>query len=126
MVPRPRQQGNEPRFFRSWLKSPTGWARANLVYNTLKAPPTPNTPLELICIYVFHARQRAEYLRTLLLTPSPGTEDAAKAKGELVRSLSAEMFPYQEQVSTQESRNVVEIMERIAAQGPEYVTPLRP
>lgn len=124
MVPGPSQQGDVARFFRTWLRSPTGWARANIVYNTLRAPPTPNTPLELICIYVFHARQRAEYMRTLLTLPASQTEEAAKAREELVHALSAEMFPFQEQTRAREAQDVAALMERIVARGPEVVTPL--
>ena len=97
-----------------------------MVYDTLKTPPAVNSPLELICMYVFHTRQRTQYLQTLLLMPPSATEETSKHRTKLAQTYAAELFPYEKGTQEREAQNVVKIMEEIAARGPQVVTPIKP
>jgi hypothetical protein len=88
------------------------------VYDTLRAPPAPGSPMEMICVYVFNTRQRAQYIQTLLTMPSPQTEDRAKTLRELLQTYSRELFPYHERQEEKQSLSMQEIMERELARGP--------
>ncbi len=50
------------------MSTAEGWAKANIVYDTLAEPPPPNTPLEAICMYIFNQRQLEKITHAKLLS----------------------------------------------------------
>lgn len=69
-------------------------------------------------MYVFNTRQRAEYLRTLLMLPPADSEEHAKAVKETLDAYTAELFPFYQRQETAKSQSIQQVMEREMARGP--------
>jgi len=89
-----------------------------MIYDTMTAPPPANSPMEMVCMYVFNTRQRSEYLRTLLLMNAPETEERAKVAKELLESYTQEIFPFHQRQKDSKSLSIQQVMEREMARGP--------
>ena len=94
-----------------------------MIYDTLKQPPAPGSPLEAVMVYVFNARQRAEYLRTLLTLRTVKTEEQSKAVKELLESYTAELFPFEEKNKWLQSEEIEKVLQREMEKGPLAVVP---
>jgi len=97
------------------MTTSTGWIRANLVYDTLKEPPSPGSPLEAVCAFVFLARQRAEYIKQKVIVQASVTESTKDAAQEIMEDLHAEMFPDAKREKAWQREKAMEIMERHSA-----------
>lgn len=97
------------------MTSSTGWIRANLVYDTLKEPPSPGSPLEAVCAFVFLARQRAEYIKHKAIVQASVTSSTKEAAQEIMEDLHAEMFPDAKREKAWQRERAMEIMERHSA-----------
>lgn len=92
-----------------------------MIYDTMTTPPPANSPIEMVCMYVFNARQRSQYLQTLLTINPPESDERAKTLRDLLESYTQEMFPYHERQKTDKSQTIQQIMEREMARGPSLV-----
>jgi type II secretory pathway component PulL len=72
-------------------------------------------------MYVFNARQRAQYLSVLLTLPAPQSEERAKALRETLQSYAKELFPYHARAVNQDAQQMQAIMERELLKGPTAV-----
>lgn len=106
------------------MTSQIGWARSNILYDTLKEPPTPGSPLEFVTLQVFSLRQSAEYQKYRLVAQSSlsaGTSDAAK---DALKDLFAAMFPHKQQEQENTNKVAMRILENHIRSGPIHVTPV--
>jgi hypothetical protein len=112
------------------VTSPLGWVRANLIYDTLKAPPLVGSPLEVICMFVFSARQRAKYTEMLCSLQPHLTKDNVEAVKKLLDLYEQELFPFKEKKEWQDKKEIANIMEKEMQRGPIVVqgqaSPKRP
>lgn len=92
------------------MTSSTGWFRANFVYDTLKEPPSPGSPLEAVCAFIFMSRQRASFLTSKALIQAAVTEETKDAVQELLDGLHDAMFPYEKQEKACEAEKTEKIM----------------
>lgn len=106
------------------MTSSSGWLRSNVLYDTLTEAPSPGSPLETVCAFVFVQRQKANYLKTKALIQASVTPENKDATQEILDELHKEMFPDVEVKKCQQSEAAKRIMERQLAKGPEVVTPL--
>jgi hypothetical protein len=86
--------------------------------DVLKEAPSPNSPLETICIAVFQRRQRVRYLETLI-SIAANAEDAARQK--LLDDYFAELFPYSKGEKWKTNNNIEERLRREYEKGPMLV-----
>ena len=108
------------------MTSSSGWLRSNILYDTLSEAPSPGSPLEAVCAFVFVHRQKAEFLKYKALVQSTISSDNKEATQELLDSLHNEMFPDVEVRKCQQTETARKIMERQMAKGPELVHALNP
>ena len=97
------------------MTTSTGWIRANLVYDTLREPPSPGSPLEAVCAFVFLARQRADYIKHKVIVQASVSESTKDAAQEMMEDLHAEMFPDSKREKAWQREKAMEIMERHSA-----------
>ena len=94
------------------MTSSTGWFRANLVYDTLTDAPSPGSPLEAVCAFVFMSRQRASFLQTKATLQASVTDESKESVQELLDALHDAMFPYEKQEKKCQAEESRKIMER--------------
>lgn len=104
-----------------WLGTPEGWARANLLFKTLRAPPEYGslresvlTLLQMKLETIEHARFRA--LAQIIIDKEKGV-DAFEEYMKIA-------FPYLEATKKQERRHVIEKLQKEVYKGPIAVTPM--
>jgi hypothetical protein len=94
------------------MTSAEGWFRANFVYDTLSEPPSPGSPLEAVCAFVFMSRQRTSFLTTKAHLQANATPEAEKALQEILEDIHDAMFPYEKQERECQTTTARQIMER--------------
>ncbi len=100
------------------MTSSTGWVRANLVYDTLKDPPVPGSPLEAVCSFVFVTRQRADFLKYKALAQAGVSENNQESIQKVLEELHENMFPDQKQEKICQQDRARQLMEK-------YSSPIR-
>lgn len=78
----------------------------------------PGSPLEAVCMYVFNARQRAEFLKTILVAPPITSEKQKQTYTEVLDEYVKEVFPYQERLQWKNSTQIQQILEKELEKGP--------
>lgn len=116
-----RPFGREPK---KWVTSHVGWARSNILYNTLKEPPTPGSPLEYVILQVFYLRQAAEFQKYRLVAQSSLSPETSESSKDALKDLLSSMFPYRESEERDRSAQALRIFERQIAAGPMRITPI--
>ena len=107
------------------MTSSAGWLRSNILYDTLTETPSPGSPIEAVCAFVFVQRQKADFLKHKCLVQAAITSDNKDSVQELLDTLHKEMFPDIEVRKSERSEVAKKIMERQLAKGPELVKALR-
>lgn len=97
------------------MTTSTGWIRANLVYDTLKDPPSPGSPLEAVCAFVFLTRQRADFIKHKAMVQSGVSESTKEAAQKLMEELHENMFPDQKRNKEWQKEQAMKIMEKHSA-----------
>ncbi len=87
MVPGPCLQGAVYRGVGKWLKTPLGWARANVFYEKLSSPPKPGSLEEVLCWVVWKEREKIGVAR-----------DKAQAQAALGGDAAVEAFTQYQQL----------------------------
>jgi hypothetical protein len=106
-----------------------GWARANLLYDTLRAPPKPGTPLESLMLLVWHMRQTIQLPETrdiVQAITAAQSEDQGlqKAIKESWESFVDELMPYQRGTRKRQDQSAIDFLKKEVARGPLKVIPL--
>ena len=97
-----------------------GWARANLFYDLLAAPPEPGSLQEALCILVFRYRQEQRFYEVL-----SRLQPAGKEREESFDKYKASLFPYVFK-SARDTRDATkEALARAFALGPILIKPLK-
>ena len=107
------------------MTSSAGWLRSNILYDTLTETPSPGSPLESVCAFVFVQRQKADFLKHKCLVQACVTTDNKDSVQEMLDQLHKEMFPDVEVRKSEHSQIAKKIMERQMARGPELVQALK-
>tara|TARA_Y100000034_G_C6669341_1_gene293751 strand:- start:76 stop:399 length:324 start_codon:yes stop_codon:yes gene_type:complete len=94
------------------MTSTAGWARSNILYDTLVDTPVPGSPLESVLAFVFMSRQRAEFIKTKAMLQALATKDTKEATEELLESLHEYMFPDIKEKKWKERTKAREVMEK--------------
>ena len=81
------------------------------------------SPIEAICMAVFHRRQKIRYLEALLPLAA-NTESSDKKK--LLDNYFNELFPYNENQTCQTNEKIQEALQRELEKGPMLVRPDQP
>ena len=100
-----------------WLKTPVGWARANIWYEKLGAPPTPGTWQEALSILVWVGRQEQQVAATRAVAQASIKDTEKEARKAFENYLGA-MFPYREKVEQKAKENQQELLRRWTGVGP--------
>lgn len=90
-----------------------GWARANLLYDTIVSPPEPGSLKEAVCILVQKYRADQQYYRTLAQL-SEGT----KQREEAFNSFRGAMFPYVQRTDDNWRSRMKAMLDKFYMQGP--------
>jgi hypothetical protein len=115
MGARPLRDHGAPK---KWLKSPAGWALANVWYDRYLGVPPRGSPLETLFLFVYLQRKETELLETrtivrgqwALLTKDPA---AAKASFEAYQAYSEAMFPFLEQAANTTVTDQARLLEHV-------------
>jgi len=94
-----------------------GWARANLFYDKVEAPPSPGSLQEALCILVQRYRQEQKYYSLLAELYPKGTKERQGAFDKFRQSC----FPYVDKNAADHKRTVRGILDRAFLQGPMVV-----
>lgn len=95
-----------------------GWARANVMYDTLSTPPEIGTPLEALCIRIFTRRQKLKYMEALVTLATAADKDNRK---KILDSYFDELFPHVKDNKWKDSQTIQEVLEREMERGPMLV-----
>ena len=94
-----------------------GWARANLFFDKVSAPPSPGSLQEALCILVQRYRQEQKYYSLLATLYPNGSKERQGAFDKYRQSA----FPYADRSKSDYSQNVRRILDKAFMQGPMYV-----
>tara|TARA_B100000214_G_C23966018_1_gene627742 strand:- start:878 stop:1162 length:285 start_codon:yes stop_codon:yes gene_type:complete len=84
----------------------------------MQEPPRPGSPLEALCMYVFNARQRAEFLKTVLTAPPVTSEKQKENYTNILNEYVKEVFPYQEELKWKNTEKISQILDKELQKGP--------
>jgi len=93
-----------------------GWARANIFYDKLAAPPEPGSLQEALCLLVFRYRQEQEFYAAYSALHGEGS----KGRVDTANSYRESMFPYAVRARTDRARTAKQIMDEAFLAGPLY------
>jgi len=93
-----------------------GWARANIFYDKIAAPPEPGSLREALCLLVFRYRQEQNFYSVY----SSLHGDGSKGRIETANSFKEAMFPYAVRARNKQRSSSQEIMERAYLEGPYF------
>lgn len=108
-----------------------GWARSNLIFETLSEPPKPGTPLESLMLLVWRMRQDVRQYETralvhaILAAAPEADEKTHKNMQDAWKDYTEELFPFQRGQRRNENEAAVDYLKREVARGPLKVTPLQ-
>tara|TARA_Y100000114_G_C11761900_1_gene330254 strand:+ start:3089 stop:3382 length:294 start_codon:yes stop_codon:yes gene_type:complete len=94
-----------------------GWARANLFFDKVEAPPSPGSLQEALCILVQRYRQEQTYYGLLAGLYPQGSKERQGAFDKFRQS----SFPYVERGANDHRKRVRDILDRAFLQGPMIV-----
>ena len=97
-----------------------GWARANIFYEKLAAPPESGSLQEALCILVQKYKQEQDFYKTL----SELHPEGSKERQDAFDSFRHALFPYIEHVAKNEESRTQSILERAFRFGPIRVVPI--
>jgi hypothetical protein len=97
------------------MTTSAGWIRANLVYDTLKDPPSPGSPIEAVCAFVFLSRQRADFIKHKAVVQASIREETKEAAQTLIEELHENMFPDKKRDKEWQKEQAMHIMEKHSA-----------
>jgi hypothetical protein len=101
-----------------WLRTPLGWARANIWYDHLGRLPRLGTWQESLAVLVFIERQEQRLAAVQVGVASPkGVHDALEA-------FANSLFPYREGMQKKAKVEQSDVLKRWVEQGPIKITPL--
>lgn len=103
---------------KKWVRSPAGWALANVWYDKYPGVPPRGSPLETLFIYVHVARKEAELLATQTLVRCQfallsKTPEGAKSAYEAYQNYAGVMFPMLERAANTTVDDHTRLMEHV-------------
>lgn len=90
-----------------------GWARANLLYDTITSPPEPGSLKEAVCVLVQKYRADQKYF----LAAATLSEGAAQ-KDDMFNRFRSALFPYVEKTDEDWRSRMKAMLDRFYMQGP--------
>jgi len=106
-----------------WLKTPAGWARANLLLRTLQAPPSKGSLQEWALIFLLDKLEDIEHARYLALVQVLiNKEEGVKAFGDYMKIA----FPSLALRKNQKEEETKAVLNWWTKRGPMKITPLAP
>jgi len=102
-----------------------------MIYDTLREPPKPGTPLESLMLLVWRMRQDIEVQKTRVLAEAiiaaaSGTDEANKRLQEAWSQYVDDAYPFKRGRRVRADQAAMEYFKREAAKGPLRVVPLQP
>jgi hypothetical protein len=108
--------------FKRWLSTTEGWAKANIVYDTLSEPPAPDSPLEAICMYIFNQRQLEKITHAKLMSMSSFQND--KGAQEVLSKYIDLLLPSATSATPTTPDDVKQALGKIVTMGSFVATPV--
>lgn len=112
------------------MKTPLGWARANIVYDKLQGPPEPGSVMEALCLMVQARRELKELysmrtvVQAVMLGQHPENQDTGEAVKEAYELYKGSLMPFLEGEIKRGENDVVKAIREEVARGPIAVQPL--
>ena len=94
-----------------------GWARANIFYDKLVAPPEPGSLREALCLLVFRYRQEQQFYSIYSALHAEGS----KGRVDTSQQYREAMFPYAVRAKKNNRDTAMRILENAFKQGPLYL-----
>lgn len=96
-----------------------GWARANLLYDTISSPPDPGSLKEAVCVLVQRGRADQEFFKTAALLSEVGS----KGREEYFEQYKHALFPYVAKAAAKESARQKALLDHFYLAGPIMIRP---
>lgn len=106
--------------------TPLGWARANLIYDTIRDRPKPGSPMESVLLLVWQMRQEIEYYAVRAVVQASIDPDEGKSTQDAWKSFTEQFYPYLMEQVKRGDRAAVEYLVKEVKKGPLRVIPLMP
>jgi hypothetical protein len=103
------------------LKTPEGWARANLLLHTLQAPPQKGSLQESALILLLIQQEAIEHARFRALAQIIVDQEKGVEAFEEYMKIA---FPYLTSAKRREKQQYIELLKKEAMRGPIGVTPV--
>ena len=105
------------------MKTPLGWARANMMYDLLDKPPKTGSVLEALCLMVQMRRQiiRLYGMHTVVQAVRASEDDSGEAVQESFSRYRDSVLPFLKEEVDREHKNLVRALKEEAARGPMMV-----
>lgn len=106
--------------------TPLGWARSNMMYEMMREPPPPGSPLESLMIIVWRMREDIRYHEIRTLVQASIDPDDGKSTKDAWGELTDVFYPYLKGKRRRDDRAALEFLMREVKKGAFGIRPLAP
>ena len=102
------------------MKTPLGWARANMMYDLLSKPPKPGSVLEALCLMIQMRRQLTQLyqLHTVVQAVRTAQDESAEEVRDSFNRYRDALLPFLQEEMSREHNQLVEALKAETARGP--------
>lgn len=106
--------------------TPLGWARANMMYDMLREPPPPGSPLESMMILLWRMREDIRYHHSRVLVQSSIDPDDGKATKDAWAEYTDVFYPYLKEKRRRDDKAALKFLMSEVKKGAFRVRPIAP
>lgn len=106
--------------------TPLGWARSNVLYDTISEAPKPGSPVESLLILVWQMRQEIEFHALRVLVQGAVDPDQGKSTIEAWGEFGEHFYPYLKNHQKRSDQIALESLYKEIKKGGLKVIPLSP
>jgi hypothetical protein len=107
--------------------TPLGWARANLIYDSLERPPKPGSILEAVCLMVQMRREVTQFYSVFAMVQaiiSASDEGSGDVVNKAFSSYRDSLMPFLKNQMKDEQKRIKDFLSQEVLRGPLKVQPM--
>ena len=105
------------------MKTPLGWARANMMYDLLDKPPKVGSVLEALCLMVQMRRQLIQLygMHTVVQAVRTAEDESAESIQQSFNQYRDAVLPFLKEEMSRETNNLIDALKAETSRGPMLV-----
>ena len=102
------------------MKTPLGWARANMMYDMMEKPPKPGSVLEALCLMIQMRRQLIQLysMHTVVQAVRTAQDDSAETVQDSFKRYQDALMPFLQDEVDREKEEIIQALKYETKRGP--------